>query len=112
MKKYSVRLLKCAFVEQLERNHGRKQKKIRVKKVTEEIRGKQVKQTNLQDVSGRISLSAHIPHNKLTRHCPGMGQNKPGEIPHSQKMCYWDTKASEHVTAPAERNTTTCVPIC
>lgn len=63
--------VKCASVNQLKRNPGRKQKKKRIKERRREIRGKQVKQT--QDVSARIFLSTHFPCNKLTGHWPGTG---------------------------------------
>lgn len=31
---------------------------------------------------------------------------------HTHKKSYCDARASEHATAPAERNTATCVPVC
>lgn len=67
IEEYTFRLyMKFAPVNQLKRNHGRNQKKIRVKERTGEIRRKQVKQ--MQELSTIISLSAHVPGNRLMGH--------------------------------------------
>lgn len=94
MKEYTVRLLKCAFVNQLKSNHGKNQKKIRVKKRTGEIRGRQ--QTH--DVSARISLSTHIPCTKLIGHCQAWDKNKINlKKYYTHKKSYCDIRASEQL---------------